>query len=138
MSKFLTPKMRCSNAQSSIELFTLVGVAFLVVILFVVISANETREFTDQKKFFLIKDLALSLQKEVTIANSVEDGYERSFILPIQLENTLDYDVITQNRTITINSSKTVYAVAIPDITGNFSKGTNKIEKKDSKIFVNR
>ena len=126
------------KAQTSMEFFTLIGVAFLATILFVALSVNEVKEFKDKKEFFLIKDLALKLQKEVSIAISVEDGYERTFILPDKLETTVDYFITTLNTSITINSSITVFSVAKPITIGNFTKGSNKIEKIDGKIYVNR
>ena len=120
------------------EFFTLMGLAFLAVILFVALSVNEMKEFKDKKEFFLIKDLALKLQKEIAIVVSVEDGYERTFSLPDKLENTVDYFIITTNNITTINSSKTVFSVPTPAIIGNFTKGNNKIEKINGKIYVNR
>jgi len=126
------------KAQTSMEFFVLVGLAFLATIIFVVASAGQVKEFTDEKNFFLIKDLALTLQKEASIAASVEDGYERKFTLPDKLESKVDYFIITQNRSITVNSSVTVFSVAIPDVIGNFTKGTNKIEKIDGEIYINR
>lgn len=126
------------KSQSSMEFFTLVGLAFVAVIIFVAVSANEVKEFRDQKEFFLIKDLALKLQKEVSIAASVEDGYERIFNLPDKLENIVDYSMRIRNNTITINSSKTVFSVAIVNVTGDFTKGSNKIEKRNNgRIYVN-
>ena len=130
-------KMKYLKAQSSMEFFTLVGLAFLTVILFVAVSANEAREFKDKKEFLLVKDLSLKLQKEVAIAASVEDGYQRSFTLPDKLESTLDYFITTKNNTVTINSSKTVYSVRIPPIIGNFTKGSNTIKKIGDEIYVN-
>lgn len=139
MLKFLTAKMKCHKAQSSMEFFILTGLAFLAVIIFVAASANEAREFRDQKEFFLIKDLALKLQKEVALAASVEEGYERSFDLPEKLEGIVDYGMITKNNTITVNSSKTVFHAAIPSTLGrNFTKGANKIEKINGEIYINR
>lgn len=131
-------KMKAYKAQSSIEFLVFAGIAFLVVIIFVAASANEVREFRDQKKFFLIKDLALKLQKEVTIAASVENGYERSFNLPDRLGNNLDYFIITKNSTITVNSSKTAFSVRIPNVIGNFTKSTNTIERIDGEIYINK
>ena len=129
--------MRMKNAQSSMEFFVLVGLAFLVVILFVAISANEIREFRDTKAFFLIKDLALKLQKEVAIANSAVLGYERTFTLPARLENTVDYFITIRNNTITVNSTKTVFVVPIVNVTGVFDKGSNKVEKRtDGRIYI--
>ena len=130
--------MKMKTAQSAIEFFTFTGMAFVAVIFFVAISVNEVREFRDAKEFFLIKDLAFKLQKEVSIANSVENGYERSFTLPDKLENIVDYFITIRNNTLTINSSKTVFSVAIVNVTGDFTKGSNKIEKRtNGRIYVN-
>lgn len=126
-------------SQSSIEFFTLVGLGLVVAIFFVAFSINEIKEFGDKKEFFLIKDLALKLQKEVGVAANVEDGYIRTFTLPEKLDNIVDYFIIIKNNTITINSSKTVYTVAIPNTAGkNFTKGTNTVEKINGQIYVNR
>ena len=126
-------------SQSSIEFFTLVGLGLVVAIFFVAFSINEIQEFGDKKEFFLIKDLALKLQKEVGVAANVEDGYIRTFTLPEKLDNIVDYFIIIKNNTITINSSKTVYTVAIPNTAGkNFTKGTNTVEKINGQIYVNR
>lgn len=143
MLKFLIAetrrKMKHLKAQSSMEFFTLTGLAFLMVIIFVTASTSKVKEFRDQKEFFLIKDLALKLQKEVTVAASVEDGYERSFNLEDKLEGVVDYFTIIRNNTLTINSSKAVFSVAIPETFGkNFTKGTNQIEKIDGAIYINR
>ncbi|MEK6949082.1 MAG: hypothetical protein AABX34_02595 [Nanoarchaeota archaeon] len=127
------------KAQSSMEFFALVGLAFLVTILFAAITVNEVEEFSDQKEFLMIKDLALRLQKEVAIAASVEDGYERSFTLEDKLDSKVDYFTIVTNTSINVNSSKAAFSVRIPLIYGkNFTKGGNKIEKTDGRIYVNR
>ena len=132
--------MKNIKSQTSIEFFTLIGLAFLMLIIIVAASANEVKEFRDQKEFFLIKDLAFKLQKEVSIAASVEDGYVRSFTLPDKLDNIVDYSITIVNNTLTINSSKAVFSVAIANVTGEFTKGdNNKIEKDDNgRIWVNK
>ena len=125
------------KTQSSLEFLTLIGLAFLVVILFVALSANEVKEFRDQKEFFLIKDLSLKLQKEVSIAATVENGYVRNFELPDKLENIVDYEVRIRNNTLTVNSSEAVFSAAIVNVTGDFTKGTNTIKKTGGEIYIN-
>ncbi len=135
----INPRIMKDKSQLSMEFFTLAGMAFLAAIIFAGLSVNEMREFKDAKDFFLIKDLGLKLQKEVSIASYVEDGYERDFTLPDKLENSVDYYILTKNTSITINSSKTVFSARIPVIYGkNFTKGSNKLEKIDGKVYVNR
>ena len=131
--------MKNIRSQSIMEFFILIGLAFVAAILFIVVSANEMKEFRIQKEFFLIEDLALKLQKEVVIAASVEDGYERSFNLPNRLEDNVDYFTVIMNNTLTVNSSKAVFPVAIPITYGkNFTKGDNTVEKIDGKVYINR
>ena len=130
--------MKNIKSQVSMEFFILVGLAFFMVLFITVASANEIKEFSDQEAFFLIRDLALKLQKEVNIASSVEDGYERNFNLPDKLENKLDYSIITKNHTITISSPRTVFSAGIPNATGDFVKGSNKIERIEGGIYINR
>ena len=130
--------MRMKNAQSSMEFVVLVGLTFLVAILFVAISANEIREFRDTKEFFLIKDMALKLQKEVGIANSAVLGYRRTFTLPDKLESIVDYSIRIRNNTITVNTLKTVFVVPIVNVTGVFVKSNNMIEKRtNGRIYIN-
>jgi len=125
------------KSQSSMEFFTLIGMAFLGVIFFVTVAVNEANEFRSQKEFFLIKDMSLKLQKEIGLAAYAEDGYERSFTLPDELDNVVDYLMRIRNNTLTINSSKSVFSVAIVNSTGDFTKGTNKIEKINGRIYIN-
>ncbi len=132
-------KMKYLRSQSSMEFFTLTGMAFLMTILFVALSVSEIREFRDTKEFLLIKDLTLKLQKEVAIAASVENGYERSFTLPERLESNVDYFTVIMNRTtLTVNSTKAVFSVRIPATFGkNFTKGSNMVEKDGGRVYVN-
>ena len=122
--------MKNIKSQVSMEFFILVGLAFFMVLFITVASANEIKEFSDQEAFFLIRDLALKLQ--------MEDGYERNFNLPDKLENKLDYSIITKNHTITISSPRTVFSAGIPNATGDFVKGSNKIERIEGGIYINR
>lgn len=135
MLPFLTPKM--ARAQSSMEFFAFTGIAFITVILFVALSGNEIKEFHGNREYLLIKDLGLKLQKEVTIASAVEDGYRRSFSLPETLESSLAYSVNNTNSTVTINSQNTVFSAALQPVVGNFTKGTNTIRKIDGIVYIN-
>ena len=131
--------MKNVKSQSSMEFFALVGLGFLATILFAAITVNEVREFSDQKEFLMVKDLALRLQKEVSIAALVEDGYERKFALEDKLEDKVDYFIIVTNTSINVNSSKAAFSARIPLTYGkNFTKGSNKVEKLNGKVYINR
>jgi hypothetical protein len=127
------------KAQSSMEFFLLVGLAFIATIVFVALAINEVKEYNDQKQYLLIKDMALRLQKEISIASTVEDGYYRSFSLVEKLDGSVNYDTAIINRSLSINASKSTISVPITTVYGNnFTKGTNIITKEDGKVYVNK
>lgn len=130
--------IRLKKSQSSMEFFTLIGLAFLAAAMIIAVSAKEMREFKDNSDFALIKDLGFKLQKEIGIAAYVEDGYKRTFTIPDKLEGALNYSIVTGNSSIAITTSKTSFSVRIPITYGNFTKGTNIIERISDKIYVNK
>lgn len=125
-----------SKAQISSEFFVFVGLAFLIAIAFAIASLDQLNDFRIQKESEAVKDIALKLQKEVLIAATVEDGYVRIFEIPDKLDS-IDYSMTVQNSTITVQSKNGFYLVSIPKTIGNFSKGTNKINKTGGVIHIN-
>jgi hypothetical protein len=125
-----------SKAQISIEFYIFLGLAFLIAIAFELASLDQLNDFRIQKESEAVKDLTLKLQKEVLIAATVEDGYVRIFEIPDKLDN-FDYSFTVQNSTITVQSKNSLYIVSIPKTVGNFSKGTNKINKTGGVIYIN-
>ena len=125
-----------SKSQVSFEFFIFVGLAFLIAIAFSLASLEQLQDFRIEKEGEAVKDLALKLQKEVLIAASVEEGYVRVFEIPGKLDN-IDYFLTVQNSTIIIESKNGFYALSIPKVTGNLTKGSNKINKTGGVIHIN-
>lgn len=126
-----------SRAQISAEFYVFLGLAFLVAIAFELASLEQLNDFRAQKESDSVKDIALKLQKEVLIAATVEDGYVRIFEVPDKLEN-IDYSLTVQNYTVNVQSKNGFYIVGIPRAIGNFTKGTNKINKTGGVIYINQ
>ena len=125
-----------SRAQVSAEFFIFIGIAFLIAIAFSMASLDQLNDFTLQKENNAVKDLALKLQKELLTAANVEDGYVRTFTLPDKLDN-INYSLITQNFTITVQSKNSLFTVSIPNSVGNISKGAITINKTGGVIYIN-
>ena len=125
-----------SKAQISAEFYVFLGLAFLIAIAFEIASLDQLNDFRAQKESEAVKDLALKLQKEALIAANVEDGYVRIFEVPDKLDN-INYSLTAQNYTITVQSKNGFYFVGIPRAVGNFTKGTNKINKTGGVIYIN-
>lgn len=125
-----------SKAQISVEFFVLLGLAFLIAIVFELASVQQLNDFRAKKEGDLVKDLALKLQKEFLVAANVEDGYIRTFTIPTTLDN-INYSLTTVNLTITVESANSLFIISIPNVVGNVSKGTNTINKTNGIIYVN-
>ncbi|MBI2659988.1 hypothetical protein HYX07_02405 [Candidatus Woesearchaeota archaeon] len=125
-----------SRAQISAEFYVFLGLAFLIAIAFEIASLDQLNDFRSERESAAVKDLALKLQKEALIAANVEDGYVRVFEVPDKLED-INYSLTVQNYTIIVQSKNEVYFVGIPRAIGNFTKGTNKINKTGGVIYIN-
>ena len=124
------------KAQISAEFFVFLGLAFIIAIAFEIASLDQLNDFRIQKESEAVKDLALKLQKEAIIAATVEDGYVRIFETPDKLDN-INYSLTTKNYTISVQSKNAFYILSIPGAIGNFTKGTNKINKTGGVIYIN-
>ena len=130
-------KLTQIKAQVSAEFFLFIGMAFIIAIAFSMTSLDHINDFRIRKEGEEVKDVALKLQKELLIAASVEDGYARIFSIPDKLDDYVNYSVVTQNSTITVESKNSIFTVRIPNSVGNATKGTNRINKTNGVIYVN-
>ena len=130
--------MFLKKSQTAIEFFVLVGLVALTVVIFMLASLGQIKEFQDKGEYILIKDMALKLQAEVTLAATSEDGYQRQFTIPDKLEETINYSVtIKNNETLIVHSDKSLYAVSIPKVIGNITKNANTITKTGGVVNLN-
>lgn len=130
--------MFLKKSQTAIEFFVLVGLVALTVVIFMLASLGQIKEFQDKGEYILIKDMALKLQTEVTLAATSEDGYRRQFTIPDKLEETVNYSVtIKNNETLIVHSDKSLYAVSIPKVIGNITKNANTITKTGGVVNLN-
>lgn len=125
-----------SKAQISAEFFVFLGLGFLIAIAFDIASINQLNDFRTEKESEAVRDLALKLQMELSIAANVEDGYVRIFGIPDALDS-INYSVTIQNSTVIVQSKNSIYLSSIPKVIGNISKGTNVINKSGGVIYIN-
>ena len=130
--------MLLKKSQTAIEFFVLVGLVGLTIVVFMLASLGQIKEFQDKKEYALLKDLALKLQTEVVLAATSEDGYQRQFTIPDQLGETINYTItIKNNETLIVHSDKSLYVVSIPRVLGNMTKNTNTITKTGGVVNLN-
>lgn len=124
------------KSQVAAEFLLLSGLALVAAIVFISISLSQTKTLQDTKEFLLIKDIALKIQSEISIASNAEDGYSREFELPEKILFK-EYNTSTVNNTLTIWTNTTVHSVRVLDVTGNFKKKSNTITKTNGIVRIN-
>jgi len=135
MLLFHTAKMNFKKSQVSIEFSFLVGLAFLVLIIFLASISSKTKDMNRDKEQIMVTDLGYKIQSEVNLAFRAENGYYREFTLPDDLDG-VNYSIIV-NRTIVIVQGRTEdFLVTVANFTGSIGRGTNKICKNGDAIFI--
>ena len=70
----------------------IVGIAFIVMMLFLVATGNEISKTTDERAKTLLKDVMFRTQNEINLASEALSGYERVFTNPTEL-NGQSYNI---------------------------------------------
>ncbi len=125
-----------SKAQVSAEFYIFIGISLIFTIAVGIYSIRQVADVQFRQENENMRDVALKLQREVLIATYVEDGYVRTFTLP-ETVNGINYTIKTMNSSLVAASSKGFYLISIPKVAGNFTKGTNTINKTGGVIYIN-
>ena len=128
--------MKARKAQSAFEFLLLVGVAFVMAIVFLIGSLSDIKDLSEKKEYFLVREQADRIWQEISLAVQVEDGYRRSFTIPEQLENR-EYGILMSNNTLILTSEHVTYILRIPGVGGNITKGVNNITREEGMVRIN-
>ncbi len=124
------------RAQVAFEFVVLVSVLFTALIVFTVFVRDNFSEMQSDTDYFKLKDVALSVKAELNLAIALEDGYQRSFFLPLTIDG-LEYNITRENGFLEFSSDGTEYTVNVPPFVGDVYKGNNVIRKVDGVVEVN-
>ena len=125
-----------ARAQVAFEFVILVSVAFTAFIVFASFVRDNFADVQHETEDFKLKDVALSVKSEITLAVALEDGYQRAFFIPLTLDG-LEYNITRENGFLMFTSSDSEYTVNVPVYSGTVVKGNNYIQKSDGEIGVN-
>ena len=123
-------------AQVSMEFIFLVGLAFMVMVVFIASTRSEFDTLRSEEERSLVKDVSVMVQQELIIASNVEDGYVRIFNVPSELDS-INYDIQIINNTLIANTSEYEYVLNVPSIVGAIQKGNNTLNKTSGVIYLN-
>ncbi len=132
---------RSKKSQFTIEFAILISFMFIVFVGFFAIVSyklNEARETEKQQK---IGNIAVLVGNEIKLANSVNDGYVKTFKLPAKIDGN-DYRIsILENRELVVEypllNPEYEYVLFLPaNIRGNISTGLNELRKKGGTVLI--
>ena len=126
------------KSQSSIEFILLACLSFFFLVIFLSIIQDNLELKEARYKDILIEETALAVQNEIALAQESSDGYTREFEVPQKIEST-NYTIIIESNRVYVSTLDKKHSIAlpIPSIQGNVIKGTNLIQKKQGKIYLN-
>lgn len=126
--------------QAAIEFVILVGIVFFAFLVFLGIILHNLQDLNRREDVESLESISLTVQNELNLATSVQDGYYREFTLPEKL-NGKDYTIQQSENFIYFELGKYSTSKRIPkisDISNNIIKGVNTINKSEGVIHVNQ
>jgi len=124
------------KCQGAIEFLILAGfLLFMFLMIFGVISSN-TSDLSRKRDIVMGEDLVTKVQKEANLAAKAEDGYYREFSLPDKVGNK-NYTIRLEENEVIVSTARTDFWRIIPNITGNVTKGINRLNKTNGKVYIN-
>ena len=125
------------KGQFVIELVPLIMIAALILLVFIVVITGRLSGVQVRGEQERLQQLAENLHTEITIAASVNNGYQRNFTLP-PLVGTKVYTVgILKNTTIRVATTEYEASVVTFNVSGQPKIGNNMIRRNNGIITIN-
>ena len=124
------------KAQVSMEFVFLVGLAFMVMLVFISSTRSEFDELRSEEERSLVKDVSVMVQHELIMASNLVDGYVRTFNIPLKIGG-ISYTIQIINNVLLTSTEDYEYVLNVPSIEGIIRKGDNTINKTNGIIYLN-
>lgn len=120
------------------EFISLASVMLLVTVGFFAITSSKVLESQEEGTRKTAEDIANFAYKEIDIAKSTQDGYVRLFSMPETVNGVVYTIQIVDDRELIVNYQGYEYVKFLSsNVTGNISRGLNKISKIRGIVNVN-
>ncbi|MCF7865936.1 hypothetical protein K9L67_02675 [Candidatus Woesearchaeota archaeon] len=130
-----------NKGQIAIEFITLSIMGFFILISLIAMLSFFSVQKSSEKTYQELQDLGMSIQEEIFLASGVENGYQRNFEIPTELNGK---PITIEQGTTIINTAYLILKFEnneifydIPLIDGNITTGQNTIIKNNDSIQIN-
>ena len=124
--------------QSAIEFVILVTAVLFFMIAFFVFIQDRIAATKYESTSVAVREVALTVQDEINLAASAQDGYSRQFTLPATI-NGFDYIASITDESVYVHTADGKHALALPvgSVSGDVVIGVNSITKVNGEIYLN-
>lgn len=114
------------------------GVAIFAMMLFLGMLFYNIQRINNEKKEIVFRDFSYAIQNEFNLANRVQNGYYREFVLPDAVEG-IAYSITINSNNLVITTNNQNFYEMLPNLTvnSNLVIGLNKINKTNGTIYLN-
>ena len=109
------------------EFLFLISFLFVFSLAFIIAAGIQLKNFSDNNKIELVVDFGESLTREINLASIVNEGYERTIILPDKIDDSIEYTIEMNGSTIIVNTDYYEFSDIISKTNGELKKGNNTI-----------
>jgi hypothetical protein len=126
------------KSQSAIEFIIVVGFVIFIFFAILLIENESITSKNKDKDNAIIKNIVMNVQDEIMLASKSNDGYQRKFIVPVDL-NGKRYLINISDGLIYARTTdlRTTMAIPIINISGDVKEGINTIKKIGGRIYLN-
>ena len=126
------------KSQTALEFLVLTGVIFFFFIGYLSFIQIGMSDKIYEKMDSRVKETALTIQNEISLAVESSDGYSREFRLPSDI-NGIDYSVSIDEALVYVRTDDGRHAIALPvkNVTGQIIIGGNIIIKENGIVKLN-
>lgn len=110
-------------------------VVFFFTLFFVAIQSTA-QEKNQEKENILLREIGQTIQDEITLASSSENGYSREFNLPSNILGK-DYALVVSDNYLNLKTSSQALTIKILNYSGVLIKGKNIIRKENNSVYLN-
>ena len=127
------------KGQSALEFMLLVGVVLFMFVAFYGVLNMQLSDKAQQGVYETLLDRSQSVQDEIALAHSSENGYRRVFVIDSEIYgqpyNMTIVDGVVYSRTL-----DGTYALSLPvlDVNGQLVMGANVIRNVDGTVLLNQ
>jgi hypothetical protein len=130
-------KIKYAKCQSAIEFVIVTAFLLFFFVLFIVAIQESMSDKVKENQERIVKNLAVIVQDEISMAHSSSNGYKREFKLPSEIASK-DYEIKIVQGSIYVKSDRAAIALPIAEVQGDIEKGVNIIRKENGYVLLNK